>query len=129
MGMRWRLKAREFIGKIGPLALPVSIEAYAAAAGATVKVQDLDPGEAGWSFQKPNGDRCICVNRQDRRERQRFGPAALSNVAPRFAVKEMVQTAADCRSLRPKCRESGPRKGRFPPRQIGIYLICKMFRA
>jgi hypothetical protein len=66
------LKAREFIGKMGPLALPVSIDAYAAAAGATVKVDDLEPGEAGWSFQKPNGDWCICVNRQDRPERQRF---------------------------------------------------------
>lgn len=66
------LKAREFISKMGPLALPVSIEAYAAAAGATVNVDDLQPGEAGWSFQKPNGDWCICVNRTDRLERQRF---------------------------------------------------------
>lgn len=66
------LKAREFISKVGPLALPVSIEAYAAAAGATVNVDELEPGEAGWSFQKPNGDWCICVNRADRPERQRF---------------------------------------------------------
>lgn len=66
------MEAREFIAKLGQLALPVSVEAYAAAAGATIKVDDLEPGESGWSFQKPDGAWCICVNRQDRAERQRF---------------------------------------------------------
>lgn len=66
------LKAREFQRKVGPLALPVSMDAYAKAAGATITTDTLEPGEAGWSFRKPDGSYCICVNRQDRPERQRF---------------------------------------------------------
>lgn len=66
------MKAREFLSGLGQLALPVSIDVYAKAAGATVSIDYLQPGESGWSFQKPSGSWCICCNRQDRPERQRF---------------------------------------------------------
>lgn len=66
------LKAREFISKIGALALPISVDAYAAAVNATVKIDTLESGESGWSFQKPSGAWCVCVNCADRTERQRF---------------------------------------------------------
>ncbi len=64
--------ARSFVGKCGPLAQPVSVEAYAAAIGGTIKKEALNDGEDGWSFRKPNGKYNICVNCNQNGRRQRF---------------------------------------------------------
>lgn len=66
------LKAREFIAKVNPTAIPAPIEAYAAHVGAVLRPQtDLAAHEPGWCFQN-NGKYYICVNANDRLERQRF---------------------------------------------------------
>jgi len=66
------LKARALINKVGPTAVPVPVEAYVAEIGAVLrKDNSLGPEEAGYSF--PKDDRhYICVNGNDRPERQRF---------------------------------------------------------
>lgn len=66
------LKARALINKIAPTAVPVPIEAYAGEIGAVLrKDKSLGPDEAGYSFEK-DGRHYICVNANDRPERQRF---------------------------------------------------------
>ncbi|SKA28836.1 protein of unknown function [Enhydrobacter aerosaccus] len=66
------LKARGLVNKVAPTAAPVPVEAYVAEIGAVLrKDSSLGPEEAGYSF--PKGDRhYICVNSNDRPERQRF---------------------------------------------------------
>jgi hypothetical protein len=66
------LKAREVVAKVNPTTIPIQVEAYAEHVGAVLRPQtDLEPDEPGWSFQ--NGDKhYICVNANDRLERQRF---------------------------------------------------------
>jgi hypothetical protein len=66
------LKAREFIAKCGPAALPVSVDTYASQIGAVVKKEALGAGEDAWSFQQPNGKYRICVNCNHNSRRQRF---------------------------------------------------------
>ena len=44
-------KAREFIRLCGPLALPVSVDAYAAQIGGTVAEEALEENEDAWSFR------------------------------------------------------------------------------
>jgi hypothetical protein len=66
------LKARELVAKVNPTRIPVPVEAYAAHVGAILRPQaDLDPDEPGWSFENA-GKHYICVNANDRLERQRF---------------------------------------------------------
>jgi len=66
------MRARELIGKVGPLAIPVSIEAYLDHVGAVLRVRyDMEPNEAGMSF-KSKDKHIICVNGRDSLERQRF---------------------------------------------------------
>ena len=66
------LKARQFIAKVNPTTIPARIEAYVTHVGAVLRFQkDLAPSEPGWSFQN-NGKYYICVNANDRLERQRF---------------------------------------------------------
>ncbi|MBX9591657.1 MAG: ImmA/IrrE family metallo-endopeptidase [Hyphomonadaceae bacterium] len=66
------LKARALINKVAPTAVPVPIEAYAGEIGAVLrKDKSLGPDEAGYSFEK-DGRHYICVNANDRPERQRF---------------------------------------------------------
>lgn len=65
-------RARTLVAKVNPAKLPVAVEAYAAQAGAAIRSQtDLGPDEPGWSFEN-NGKHFICVNADDRLERQRF---------------------------------------------------------
>lgn len=67
------LTAREFVNQVGPISLPVSVVAYAAHIGATIKKAfDLGDGEDGFSAMKPNGKYGICVNGNQNDERQRF---------------------------------------------------------
>ena len=67
------LKARELINKVGPTSIPISVRIYVDNIEGTLRVEhDLAPDEAGWSFQKPNGKHCICINGKDSEERQRF---------------------------------------------------------
>lgn len=66
------MKAREFIAKCGPLALPVSVEAYAAQVGGVVKQEALQEHEDAWSFRTPTGKYRICVNCSHNVRRQRF---------------------------------------------------------
>lgn len=66
------LKARALINKVAPTGVPVPIEAYAGEIGAVLrKDKSLGPDEAGYSFEK-DGRHYICVNANDRPERQRF---------------------------------------------------------
>ena len=66
------LKAREFVRKVNPATVPVTVEMYAREAGAVIRPQtDLGPDEAGYCFQN-DGKYFICTNANDREERQRF---------------------------------------------------------
>ena len=66
------LKARELVDKVNPTAIPVPVEAYVKEVEAVLRPQtDLGPDEPGWSFNN-NGKHYICVNANDRPERQRF---------------------------------------------------------
>ena len=66
------LKARRFVSRVKPTTIPVPIEPYLDAVGATLRRDtDLQVNEPGWSFAT-NGKRYICVNAADRKERQRF---------------------------------------------------------
>ena len=56
------MKAREFIARVGPSALPVSVQAYVDHIGGVLQTEPLGEGEDAWSFRKPNGQYCICVN-------------------------------------------------------------------
>jgi hypothetical protein len=67
------LKAREFVNQVSPKTFPVSVKAYVAHIGGTMKVDcDLGSEEDGWSAMKPNGKYGICVNGNQSPERQRF---------------------------------------------------------
>jgi len=66
------MKARDFIAKCGPLALPVSVDAYAAQVGGTVKQEVLQENEDAWSVRLSNGKYRICVNCAHDSRRQRF---------------------------------------------------------
>jgi len=66
------LKAREFVRKVNPTGIPVRVEDYVEEAKAVLRPQtDLGAGEPGWSFFN-GGKHYICVNANDRPERQRF---------------------------------------------------------
>jgi hypothetical protein len=66
------VKAREFVRKVNPTGIPVRVEAYVEQAIAVLRTQaDLGPDEPGWSFCN-GGKHYICVNANDRPERQRF---------------------------------------------------------
>jgi IrrE N-terminal-like domain len=66
------MKARAFIAKIGPPALPVSVDAYAQQIDGSVKVEPLGENEDAWSVRLPNGKYRICVNCVQNNRRQRF---------------------------------------------------------
>ena len=66
------MKARDFIAKCGPLALPVSVQAYAGQIGGVVKSEPLQNNEDAWSVRLPNGKYRICVNCAHNGRRQRF---------------------------------------------------------
>ncbi len=66
------LKAREFIGRCGPLALPVSVNAYAALIGGEVLEEALEENEDAWSFRDSAGKYRICVNCAHNGRRRRF---------------------------------------------------------
>lgn len=67
------LKAREFVNKVNPTAIPPSMAAYAGHISATIKkAYDLDDDEDGFSAMKPNGKYGICVNGNQTEKRQRF---------------------------------------------------------
>jgi len=67
------LKAREFVNKVNPTTIPVSMQAYVNQIEATIKVShDLSDDEDGFSAMKPNGKYGICVNGHQKTERQRF---------------------------------------------------------
>jgi hypothetical protein len=66
------LKAREFVRKVKPAAIPVPLELYVHEVGVVIRPDaDLGPDEAGYCFQN-NGKHFICTNANDRLERQRF---------------------------------------------------------
>jgi len=66
------IKGRELVGRVSPTAIPVPIETYVQHVGAVLRPQtDLGPDEPGWSFSD-SGKHFICVNANDRPERQRF---------------------------------------------------------
>ena len=66
------MKAREFIGRCGSLALPVPVEKYASQIGGVVKREPLQDGEDAWSVRLPSGKYRICVNCAHSDRRQRF---------------------------------------------------------
>ena len=66
------MKAREFVKKVAPTTIPVPIKVYVESAGAVLrKRDDLEGNEPGFSFEH-GGKRFVCVNANDREERQRF---------------------------------------------------------
>lgn len=66
------MKAREFVRKVNRSDIPVPVEAYVLEAKAVLRPQsDLGADEPGWSFLD-GGKHFICVNANDRPERQRF---------------------------------------------------------
>ena len=66
------MKARDFITKSGPLALPISVDVYAAQVNGVVKQEVLQENEDAWSVRMPNGKYRICVNCAHNGCRQRF---------------------------------------------------------
>lgn len=66
------MKAREFIAQCAPLALPVSVDAYAQQIDGRVTKETLKPNEDAWSVRLPNGKYRICVNCAHNSKRQRF---------------------------------------------------------
>jgi len=65
-------KARAFVSKVSPSAIPVPMDGYLAEAKAIVRVEnDLQDGLLGMSFSL-SGKNYICVNGKDGAERQRF---------------------------------------------------------
>jgi hypothetical protein len=66
------MKAREFIRRCGPSALPVTVDAYAAQIGAQVLKEALEENEDAWSFRDSGGKYRICVNCAHNGRRQRF---------------------------------------------------------
>lgn len=66
------MKARDFISQCNALALPVSVDAYAAQIGGVVKTETLGEDEDAWSVRLPNGKYRICVNCTHNSRRQRF---------------------------------------------------------
>jgi hypothetical protein len=66
------MKAREYIAKCGPLALPVSVDRYAEHIDGVVKAEALQENEDAWSVRLPNGKYRICVNCAHNSRRQRF---------------------------------------------------------
>jgi hypothetical protein len=66
------MKARQFIAKVGPLALPISVDSYAQQIGGIVKTDALGEHEDAWSVRLPNGEYRICVNCAHNNTRQRF---------------------------------------------------------
>jgi hypothetical protein len=65
-------KAREFIRLCRPLALPVSVHAYAAQINGTVAEETLGENEDAWSFRDTGGKYRICVNCAQNPGRRRF---------------------------------------------------------
>src|SRR5258708_549508 len=67
------LKAREFVRKANVTVIPVPLEAYLAAARASVReMADMAADEAGTCFPMADGSYRICINASDRIERRRF---------------------------------------------------------
>ena len=67
------LRARELVNKAEPSTIPASMQAYLDRVNATVKVSyDLGDDEDGFSSMKPSGKYGICVNGNQKKERQRF---------------------------------------------------------
>lgn len=67
------LRARAFVKKTNPVAIPVSLDAYLKEAKAVRRQEnDMAPDEAGSCFHGGDGTHYICVNANDRPERQRF---------------------------------------------------------
>ncbi|MBT9446692.1 MAG: ImmA/IrrE family metallo-endopeptidase [Hyphomonadaceae bacterium] len=66
------LKAREFITKCGNVALPVSVDHYAAQIGAVVRIEKLEENEDAWSVRLAENKYRICVNCARTSRRQRF---------------------------------------------------------
>jgi hypothetical protein len=65
-------KARGFVSKVNPTTIPVPMDAYLREVQAVLRVDtDMEPNEAGYSIAL-GGKRYICVNGNDREERQRF---------------------------------------------------------
>jgi|SRR5579872_347063 len=66
------LRARDFVKKVAPTSLPVSVKAYANYIGATIHVDgDLKPDEQGYCLEV-RGKCRICVNGNDDETRRRF---------------------------------------------------------
>lgn len=66
------LRVRKLVATVNPTTFPVAVEDYAMHVGATIRTQtDLGPDEPGWSFEN-NGKYYICINANDKEERQRF---------------------------------------------------------
>lgn len=66
------MKAREFIAKCDPLALPVSVDHYAKQINGVVSVETLQENEDAWSVRLPSGKYRICVNCTHNTRRRRF---------------------------------------------------------
>jgi hypothetical protein len=65
-------KARGFVSKVNPTTIPVPMAPYLKEVQAALRVEmDMKPDEAGYSIAL-GGKRYICVNGNDREERQRF---------------------------------------------------------
>ncbi|HEV8407793.1 MAG TPA: ImmA/IrrE family metallo-endopeptidase [Sphingomicrobium sp.] len=67
------LRARALVNKVAPGSLPVVLEPYASEVDAKIKIdKSLSDDEDGYSMQLPNGKFGICVNGNQKPERQRF---------------------------------------------------------
>jgi Zn-dependent peptidase ImmA (M78 family) len=66
------MKAREFVTRCEPSALPVSVDASAVQIGDVVAEDTLEENEDAWSFRDSHGKYRICVNCTHNARRQRF---------------------------------------------------------
>jgi len=101
------LKARGFVADCGHVALPVSVDVYAAKIGGVIKPDTLGEDEDAWSVRLPSGKYRICVNCAHNGRRQRFSacheiahvvlgiPTDHSNPSWRYAKRPPSEVACD----------------------------------
>lgn len=67
-----QVRARQLVADSAPSNPLNDLSAYAAAANAVIRYEDLREGESGYTMTKPGGRQVIVVNKNEKESRQRF---------------------------------------------------------